>query len=93
MNAVLRRMFPNHPHIYKFIDRLRLHEFSKSLDMFDAVKSNDLMNQILNRRQKRVQKRDEKIKKYTEELKNNDEMTVDAFLRIMTTEDVLPGNG
>lgn len=93
MNAVLKRMFPNHPHLFKFIDRLRLHEFSKTLDMIDAVRSDDLMNKILRRRRKNIQRRDEKIKQITELFKTHKEMTAGSFLKAMATENVLPGNG
>ncbi|XP_031623037.1 uncharacterized protein LOC116340597 [Contarinia nasturtii] len=70
MNAVLRRSFPNHPHIFKFIDRLRLHEFSKSLDMLNAIRS-DISLQQLRRRKKRDQARNEKLTILIEALKHN----------------------
>lgn len=93
MNAVLKRMFPNHPHIFKFIDRLRLHEFSKTLDMMDSVKSDNLTNRILKRRKSHISKRDEKIRSCTKAIKENKDMTAGMFLELMITKEKSLENG
>lgn len=82
MNAVLRRSFPNHPHIYKFIDRLRLFEFSKSLDMLAATKS-EVSEKQLQRRKKRDQMREDKIRKLTLLLNTNEHISPGFFLEEM----------
>lgn len=93
MNAAMRRSFPNHPHIYKFLDRLRLHEFSKFIDMLDAVQ-NDAPQTQFQRRKKRDKLRDEKIKCLTQKLKAG-ELSTKSFLTEMTKEkeNVLPDTG
>lgn len=88
LNAVLRRSIPNHPHIYKFTDRLRLHEYSKYLDMLKAVKSNISLTPV--RRKKRDQQRDEKIKYFTEMLKTDVDMHAGDFLLKLADENLFP---
>lgn len=85
MNAALRRLFPVHPHIFKFMDRLRLHEFSKSLDMLNAVR-NQIPKKQLMRRKRRDKNREEKIGKLTMLLKRNEKITPQRFLEEMATD-------
>lgn len=76
MNAAMRLLFPRHPHIYKFIDRLKVHEYSKTIDLLQAIKSDDA---VIERRKKRDQRRDEKIK-YLSELLATHEISAEGFL-------------
>lgn len=55
------RSFPKHPHIYRFIDRLRLFDLKKSIDMLDLIR-NDAVNEQFKRKRQRDQDREEKIK-------------------------------
>lgn len=82
MNAALRRTFPVHPHIFKFMDRLRIHEFSKFLDMLEAA-STIASDQQLQRRKLKDQKREAKIKKLTEELNSDGGISPGQFLEKM----------
>lgn len=84
LNATLRRSFPMHPHIYKFMDRLKVHEYSKMMDMFEALRSNQPDVQ-LHRRKKKDQLRDEKIKQLTSQLKSDTNMSPSLFLREMAS--------
>lgn len=85
LNAALRRIFPNHPHIYKFMECLQLHEFSKSVDMIEAVKTEASIKQ-LERRKKVDQRREEKIRKLTVLLKTDPNMSPGRFLESMATK-------
>lgn len=89
MNAVLRRICPDHPHLFKFIDRLRLHEFSKSIDMLEAVRSNAPVERLHRRRLQKIKQRDQKIKELTSELVNKN-LTPAAFLEIIAEADISP---
>lgn len=82
MNATLRRMCPDHPHIFKFLDRLRLHEFSNSLNMLQAVESDAPMQKLQRRRQIKCKERIAKIAYLTEKLKEG-RMTPGLFLETM----------
>lgn len=80
MNAAMRLMFPRHPHIYKFIDRLKVHEYSKTTDLLEAMQSGDI--EIV-RRKKRDQRREDKIR-YLSELLSLHEISAEGFLDEMT---------
>lgn len=81
LNATLSRWFPHHPHIYKFLECLKLHEYSKALDMLDAVKTRASPKQ-LQRRKKKDQKREEKIKYLTDLFKHDKTMSAERFLEL-----------
>lgn len=82
MNSTLRRMCPDHPHIFKFLDRLRLHEFSSSLNMLQAIKSDAPMQKLQRRRQIKCKERIAKISYLTEKLKEG-RITPSQFLETM----------
>lgn len=89
MNAVLRRTFPVHPHIFKFMDRLRVHEFSKFLDMLEAAATPPSDKQ-LQRRKLKDQKRETKIKELTEELNSSGGISPGNFLEEMAIVEKTP---
>lgn len=91
LNSVLGRSFPKHPHIFKFIDRLRLHEFSKYLDMLDLVKD-EVPDEQFQRKRLRDKERQEKIVFFTNALKKGD-ISPGEFLEAMSIKAVLPGVG
>lgn len=68
MNAILRRICPNHPHLFKFIDCLRLHELSKSIDMLETVRSDAPVERLHRRRLLKNKRRNSKIKDLTHKL-------------------------
>lgn len=92
MHSSLGRSFPKNPHVFKFIDRLRLFELSKSVDMLDLVRNNDI-DELYKRRQKSDQQRDDKIKFFTNQLQTDPNMTPGLFLDAMANDDILPGTG
>lgn len=85
MNAVLRQSFPNHPHIFKFIDRLKLHEFSKTLDMLEAVKAIGV-DSVVNNYKKKDQKRRLKINRLTLALQDGS-LTTGQFLEAISSNE------
>lgn len=90
MNAVLRRLSPTHPIFFKFVNCIRMHEFSKSVDLWEMMKS-DAPNR--GRKRKKVERLDAKIEHLTMALKENAEMTPELFLEELATEPVLPETG
>lgn len=91
LNSVLGRSFPQHPHIFKFIDHLKLHEFSKYCALLELLKPN-IPPEQLNRKRKIDQEREEKIVFFTKKLKTN-EILPSEFLDAMAIKDILPQNG
>lgn len=90
MNSVLNRGCPKHPHIFKFIDRIRLHEFSKSLDLLDLI--DDDVSEEFERKRKLDKEREIKISYFTNLLEKQ-EISVNEFLEAMSIKSILPGTG
>lgn len=86
LNATLKRWFPSHPHIYKFLECLKLFEFSKALDMLEAVRTGAPTPEQLQRKKKKDQKREDKIKYLTDLLEYNGFMTAEQFLRLFAAD-------
>lgn len=85
LNATLSRWFPYHPHIYKFLECLKLHEYSKALDMLDAVKTVVSPKQ-LQRRKKKDQQREEKIKYLSDLFIYDETMSAELFLELFAAD-------
>lgn len=60
MNSVIQRSFPSKPHIFKFLECLRLHEAMKSTDLFQLA-SNQISNSKLMQKRAEDKRRNEKI--------------------------------
>lgn len=90
-NSVLGRSIPKHPHIFKFMDYLKLHEFSKYCDMLDLLRPN-IPAQQFKRKRKIDQERDNKIYFFTQKLKES-KITPIEFLEAMAVKEVLPKDG
>lgn len=91
INSVIQRSFPGQTNIFKFTDSLRMHEAIKSTDMYQLY-SGDITSDQLERRRLGDASREEKIKRLTMQLKN-DEITLIDFLKSMSVKDVLPSTG
>lgn len=91
LNSVLGRSFPLHPHIFKFMDYLKLHEFSKYCDLVDLMRPNIPPEQF-ERKRKIDRERDQKINFFSEMLTRN-EITPSEFLEAMATKEILPMDG
>lgn len=85
LNADLVRKFPNHPHLFKFMDHLKLHEYSKFLDL------NSLMNDEASPECKRARdiERDQKIKYFSDQLSEK-KIDIQIFLEAMANRNILP---
>lgn len=90
MNSALNRGCKARPNIFKFIDRIRLHEFSKQLDLIDLFE--DDVTEEFERKRKLDRERELKITHFTNLLLQND-ITVQEFLEAMSTKSFLPGTG
>lgn len=91
VNSTLGRSFPKHPHIFKFLDCLRLFEFSKLLSMIDLVKNENSCQQFQRKRQL-DKDREEKINFFTNVL-NENRITVREFLEAMANKEILQDLG
>lgn len=90
MNATLGRMSYPHPTFFKFIDTIRMHEFSKKIDLFELLKSN-VSNR--SRKSKKAEALGIKIKKLTTDLEEIPDMSPGAFLEELAKEATLPNTG
>lgn len=88
MNAVLRRMSNPHPTLFKFIDTIRMHEFSKSIELFELIKSI-----VPIRKSKKITALDIKLKKLTTDLEENPDMSPGSFLEEFAKDIILPNTG
>lgn len=90
VNSVIQRSFPKQTSIFKFTESLKLHESIKATDLYQLEK-NDVISPHLERRRKEDRARDEKIRKWSA-LLNNNEITVTKFLEEMSKKELLPSN-
>lgn len=85
LNSQLNRSFPKHGHIWRFIEQLRLFEFSKTEEMSQLIDGNYSKNQ-LNRKRRRDRERKEKINYLTVTLQRK-EICIGEFLEAMSVKD------
>lgn len=90
MNSVLGRGCRKHPQMFKFIDHIRSHEFSKSLDLLNLVE--DDIDCDFERKRQRDKEREKKISFFTNQLQEG-KITVGNFLEAMSDKNILPGTG
>lgn len=88
LNSVLGRSFPKHPHIYRFIDYLKLNESNSCLEMWSLIAQDVPSGPI---RKKDID-RQARIKKCTDSLKTKT-ISVAQFLDEMTKDEHLPRKG
>lgn len=86
LNSQLNRSFPKRGHIWKFIEQLKYHEFSKANDMQKLTKIDVKME----RKRKSDRERERKIKFLTSLLKEGT-IDVGVFLDAMGNKISLPG--
>lgn len=79
MHSVIQRTFPIHPHIFKFIENLRLHEAKKATDLYHLSEKDAKIQQIRAEDRERA----EKLRKCTEDLENG-LISVENFLDLMS---------
>lgn len=93
LNAVLKRMFPIHPNLFKFMERLQYHEFGKQIDMNILVQTNsECVDPQLKIKRYRI--RDEKIKACLDKLMDEEEMfNIGDFLTTLSNKAYLPDIG
>lgn len=91
MNSVIQRSFPPRPHIYKFVESLRLHEAMKSTDLFQ-ISSGEITNPKLQQIRIEDKRRYEKIEFLSEKLETG-QITAAEFLERMCDSFVVPPAG
>lgn len=92
MNAALRRLSPMHPAFFKFVDCIRLHEFSKSVDLFEMKRHGE--TQKKSTKLSKRERLDVKLKFLTEQLEDDSFKTgAGGFLRQLAGESLLPDIG
>lgn len=89
MNSTLRRMVnQHHPGFFKFIDIIKMHEFSKSSDLLEMLKPNAKVRCCKNQRTKDL---DIKIKQLTDDLHEMPDMNSGLFLEeLAKLSNILP---
>lgn len=91
LNNIIGKTIPNHPHLFKFIDHLKLHEYSKFMDL-NALLNGSASKHQLERKHLRDRERDEKINFFSSELVKKTIRT-QTFLEAMANETILPKSG
>lgn len=91
MNAVIQRKFQKRTHIFKFVKDLRMHDAIQSHDLLHLSSYKNL-SPCLTRITANAQIREAKIKYFTENLQNG-LITIDDFLKAMSTKEILPPDG
>lgn len=91
LNSTLGRSVPKHPHIFRFINFIKFHEFVKSCDML-CLTGPDLPDSQLERRRKNDREREEKIQFFTSKLMAR-EINSSEFLEAMGNKCILPRIG
>lgn len=87
LNSQLGRSFKKKGHIWKFIEQLKYHEFSKAYDMLKLTESTA---KISERKRKKDIERQRKIEFFTNLLKEG-VIDAGAFLEAMGNKIILPG--
>lgn len=88
MNSVMQRTFQKRPNIFNYVANLKLFESTQSTIMYQ-LHTNVILNEELKRKRAEDQKREEKIRYFTEKLRNN-EISVYKFLMQMA-DNKFPG--
>lgn len=77
-----------HPHLFKFIDELKLIELKKALDMLTLIEAKGPFE----RKNKRDKERDEKIKFFTHLILKK-EISIQIFFEAMANNTIMPTSG
>lgn len=85
LNSVIQRSFPSRTTIFKFVESLKLHEATKSTDLYQ-ISEGQVTNPQLERRRESDRQREQKIKVVTNALHAGD-ISVSEFLVAMYEED------
>lgn len=90
-NSVLGRSCPKHPHIYRFIDYLKIHEYNVCLEMWRLIQKDPIQVPSGPRRKIDIE-RQNKIKECTDLLKNK-KISIAQFLDALLEDVNLPRKG
>lgn len=87
-NKVLKVKCSLHPHLFKFINQMKMIEFKKALEMISLVECGDT-NAYQN---KKAVEHDEKIRYFTAMLMKK-KISVKCFFQAMANKTILPNTG
>lgn len=90
LNSQLNRSFPKHGNIWKFVEQLKLHEFTKATEMAKLMHSNKKSPAQNQRKRKKDKEREAKIDFFMKMLDAN-EISPGIFLEAMGNRIILPG--
>lgn len=90
LNAQIQRQFKRHGNIFKFIENLKLFEYSKVIDLQQLQTSKRA--EQMERRKNIDKERDAKIKFFSGKL-DKKEIDVTEFLNAMANKTILPATG
>lgn len=88
LNAYLRKKCSLHPHLFQFMDELKLVELKKALDMLNLIESKGPFE----RKNKRDKERDEKITFFTDLILKK-EISIQTFFEAMANRTIMPMTG
>lgn len=88
LHSTYNRSFPNHPHIFKFVDCLKMHAGVKANTMW-SFESNGAADGQLKRKSKIDREREERIT-YFSALLDFGRISVKEFLNAMASKATLP---
>lgn len=91
LNSVLKRTFTLHPNIFKFMDRLKVYEFGKQLQMFNLLQEDP--SETFQRRKLIDRLRDEKIQTALHKLRYDMNFTIGDFFYFLSVNEVFPSSG
>lgn len=86
LNSQLGRSFPKHGHIWRFIEQLKYHEYSKSRDMLRLSRGTNIGKK---NKRKKDKERMERIK-FLSILLRDKKITSDEFLEAMAGKNIFP---
>lgn len=90
LNSQLKRSFPTHGTIWKFVEQLKLHEFMKATEMAKLIHSDKKSSVQNQRKRKKDREREAKIDFFMKMLDTN-EISAGMFLEAMGNRTILPG--
>lgn len=91
VNSVIQRRFPDRTNIFKFAEALKMYEAIRATDLYQLSRS-DITTPNLARKRTEDRARDDKIKRYSDSLKEG-QISIAKFLDEMSAKDILPPNG
>lgn len=85
-NALLNLSIDKHPEFFKLVMALKIHDSRKTDEMFYVANNNPVPDAYFEKKKKKDQERDQKIRSLTDKLEAN-ELDTEAFMRAMAKDE------